>query len=200
MFEIIDRRANTCLQVTLETKEFEERKLLIEGEITQESAFEFVRSVRYLNSLSKTIPIDIYINSRGGSIDAGMLYIDVIQSSPAPIRMFCLGCAYSMAALIFACGINGKRYMLPSSKLMLHEPLINTPITGNTTSIKAISEDLVNARSKVNKLLSQYTGKSVAEIEDATKYEHFFNAEESLKFGLCDRIINFDEMIKKENL
>lgn len=198
MFAIIDRKANSSLQVSLETKEFEERRLMIQGEITQESAFEFARAVRYLNSRSQTSPIDIYINSPGGNIDAGMLYYDVIQSSPAPIRMFCLGCAYSMAALIFACGIKGKRFMLPNSKLMLHEPLISSPITGNTTSIRSISEDLLAARTKVNELLSRHTGKTVAEIEEATKYDHYFSAEESVRFGLCDRVVSFSELVEEE--
>ena len=117
MFAIIDRRANACLPVSLETKEFEERKLLIQGDITQDSAFEFVRAMLYLNRCSQTSPIDIYVNSPGGNIDAGLLYIHVIRSSPAPIRMFCLGCAYSMAALIFACGIKGTRFMLPSTSV-----------------------------------------------------------------------------------
>lgn len=197
MLAIIDRKANLSLLVSLETKEFEERRLLIQGEITQESAFEFARAMRYLNSCSKTETIDIYINSPGGNIDAGMLYYDVIQSSPAPVRMFCLGCAYSMAALIFSCGQKGSRFMLPNSKLMLHEPLISSPITGNTTSIKSISEDLLSARTKVNELLSRHTGKSVKEIEEATKYDHYFSAEESVSFGLCDRIVEFSEMTEE---
>ena len=197
MFAIIDRKANSSLLISLETKEFEERRLLIQGEITQDSAFEFARAMRYLNSRSKTEAIDIYINSPGGSIDAGMLYYDVIRSSPAPIRMFCLGCAYSMAALIFACGPKGNRFMLPNSKLMLHEPLISSPFTGNTTSIKSISENLLTARTKVNELLSRHTGKTVKEIEEATTYDHYFSAEESVSFGLCDRIADFSELTEE---
>lgn len=198
MIKIIDRRANSSLQISLETKEFDERRLLIQGDVTQESAFEFARAVRYLNSRSQTKPIDIYINSMGGSIDAGMLIYDVIQTSPAPIRMFCLGCAYSMAALIFACAAKGRRFMLPNSKLMLHEPLINSPITGNTTSIKSLSEDLLAARTKINELLSKHTGKTVEEIEEATQFDHYFSAEESVRFGLCDRIINFSDLITED--
>jgi ATP-dependent Clp protease protease subunit len=182
------------MQVSLETKEFDERMLLIQGDITQESAFEFARAMRYLNSRSQN-PIQIFINSPGGSIDAGMLYIDVIQSSPAPVYMYCLGCAYSMAALIFACGTKGNRFLLPSSKLMLHEPVISSPIMGNASSIKSISDSLLLARKKVNMLLSKHTGKTMHEIEEATKFEHYFSAEESLAFGLCDRIINFSEMV-----
>ena len=179
MPEVIQRSANGVDVISLDTFNCERRTLCIRGEITQESAFEFALTAAYLNSLSETEAITVYINSPGGDIDAGLLMYDVIQASPAPIRVVALGTAYSMAALLFASGLHG-RYLLPNSKLMLHEPLLGYPIGGNTSSIKTISDDLLATRDKLNTLLAKHTGKTREQIEEITKHDHFFTADESV--------------------
>ena len=176
MPEVIQRSANGVDVISLDTFNCERRTLCIRGEITQESAFEFALTAAYLNSLSETESITVYINSPGGDIDAGLLMYDVIQTSPAPIRLVALGTAYSMAALLFASGLHG-RYLLPNSKLMLHEPLLGYPIGGNTSSIKTISDE--------------------EQIEEITKHDHFFTADESVAFGLADEVITFDRLVKE---
>lgn len=140
MPDIIQRTANGINIIPLDTFNCDRRTLCIKGEITQEAAFGFALAAAYLNDLSQAEPITVYINSPGGSIDAGLLMYDVIQTSPAPIRLVVMGAAYSMAALLFASGLHG-RYLLPNSKLMLHEPLLGCSIGGNTSSIKTISDD-----------------------------------------------------------
>ena len=142
MQNIIQRTASGLTVVSLDTANFDRRLLSIRDEINQASAFEFALALQHLNSVSSTEPITVLINSPGGSIDAGLLIYDAIQTSPAPVRLVVLGMAYSMAAIIFAGGQSG-RYILPNSKLMLHEPLLGYPIGGNTTSIKTISDDLL---------------------------------------------------------
>ena len=87
---------------------------------------------------------------------------------------------------------------LPNSKLMLHEPLLGYPIGGNTTSIKTISDDLLATRDKINTILARHTGKTKAEIEEATKHDHYFTAEEAVEFGLADKVITFSELVKEE--
>ena len=188
MRSVIKRTSGGFHQIPLETLNYDRRVLSIQGGITQDSAFEFALSVAYLISVSDTDPITVYINSRGGEVDAGLLMYDVIQTSPAPIRLVTLGEAYSMAALIFSSGLHG-RYLLPNSKLMLHEPLIDCPVGGNTSSIKTISDDMLATRDKINRLLAKHTGKSIEEIDEATSYDHFMTAEEAIEFGICDHII-----------
>ena len=196
MPDIIQRTASGINLIPLDTINCDRRALCIRGEITQESAFEFALTAAYLNDLSKTDPVTVYINSPGGSIDAGLLMYDVIQKSPAPMRLVVLGAAYSMAALLFASGLHG-RYLLPNSKLMLHEPLLGYPIGGNTSSIKTISDDLLATRDKINTILAKHTGKTREQIEEATKFDHYFTADESVAFGLADEVITFDRLVKE---
>lgn len=197
MPNVIQRTARGISLIPLDEFNYDHRIVTLRGEIKQENAFEFALALQYLNSISETEPITVYINSPGGSIDAGLLIYDVIGSSPAPVRLVVLGTAYSMAALIFASGRHG-RYMLPNSKLMLHEPLLGCPIEGNTSSIKTISDHLQATRDKINSILAQHTGKTKETIEDATKHDHYFTAKESVEFGLCDNIITFNELVKGE--
>ena len=196
MRSVIKRTSGGFHQIPLETLNYDRRVLSIQGGITQDSAFEFALSVAYLISVSDTDPITVYINSRGGEVDAGLLMYDVIQTSPAPIRLVTLGEAYSMAALIFSSGLHG-RYLLPNSKLMLHEPLIDCPVGGNTSSIKTISDDMLATRDKINRLLAKHTAKPLKVIEKATNYDHFFTAEESVAFGLADEVITFGRLVKE---
>ena len=192
---IIQRTSGGLHVIALDTVNFDRRILTIRGDITQDSAFEFALALQHLNSVSETEPVTVLINSPGGSIDAGLLMYDAIQSSPAPVRLVVLGAAYSMAAVLFAGGLHG-RYILPNSKLMLHEPLLGYPIGGNTSSIKSISDDLLATRDKINGILAKHTGKTKAEIEEATKEDHYFTAEESVAFGLADKVITFSELVK----
>ena len=196
MPDIIQRTASGINLIPLDTINCDRRALCIRGEITQESAFEFALTAAYLNGLSETDPVTVYINSPGGSIDAGLLMYDVIQKSPAPMRLVVLGAAYSMAALLFASGLHG-RCLLPNSKLMLHEPLLGYPIGGNTSSIKTISDDLLATRDKINTILAKHTGKTREQIEEVTKHDHYFTADESVAFGLADEVITFDRLVKE---
>ena len=148
-----------------------------------------------LNEENSSKPIDVLINSPGGEINSGMVMYDVIQASKAPIRMFCIGRAYSMGAVLFACGNHG-RYMLPHSELMLHEPLLGHRVGGNSSSIKSISESLLETKRKMNQILSKHTGKSEEEVEKATSYDHYFSPEESKSFGLCDQIVDFSVIME----
>ena len=121
---------------------------------------------------------------------------DVIQTCKTPIRMFCLGLAYSMGALLFASGAKGSRFLLEHSELMLHEPLIGSQIGGNATSLKTVSETLMETRAKLNQILAKHTGKTVEEIEAATAYDHFFSAKEAIAFGLADEIVDFSRIME----
>lgn len=192
---VLIKSSNGITQVSADSKLLSQRKVFIEGEITPEAACEFIKKIMVLNEEDPSKPIDVLINSPGGEINSGMVMYDVIQASKAPIRMFCIGRAYSMGAVLFACGNHG-RYMLPHSELMLHEPLLGNRVGGNSSSIKSISESLLETKRKMNQILSKHTGKSEEEVEKATNYDHYFSPEESKSFGLCDKIVDFSVIME----
>ena len=185
------KSSNGITLVPLETRLLAQRRILISGEIDSESACIFMQQVMLLVSEDPNKPIDVLVNSPGGEINAGLLMYDIIQSSKVPIRMFCTGRAYSMGAVLFASGNHG-RYMLPHSELMIHEPLLGGRVGGTSSSIKSISDSLMESRKMLNGILAAHTGRTVEEIDEATAYDHYFNPEESVEFGLCDKICAFD--------
>ena len=193
--EVQVKSSNGISLIPIDSRLMAVRKIFIEGEITPELACEFIKKVMLLNSEDRQSPIDVLINSPGGEINSGMLMYDVIQSSHAPIRMICIGRAYSMAGILFAGGIHG-RFMLPHSELMLHEPLISNRLGGNSSSIKSISDSLLETKNQLNEILSKHTGRTIKEIEEATGFDHFFSPEESIEFGLCDGMISFSSVLE----
>lgn len=190
------KSSNGIALVPIESRLMANRKIFIEGEIDADTACDFVKKVMLLNSEDSQKPIDVLINSPGGEINSGMLMYDVIQASKAPIRLFCIGKAYSMGAVLFACGNHG-RYMLPHGELMIHEPLLGGRVGGNSSSIKSISDSLLETKKKMNKILAKHTGKSEKAIEKASNHDHYFSPEESVAFGLCDEIIEFSRIMEE---
>lgn len=190
------KSSNGITTIPMETKLMAERKIFVQGEITQEKACEFVKMILVLNSQSTEDPIDVLINSPGGEINAGLLMYDVIQSSLAPIRIFCIGKAYSMGAVLLASGRHG-RYILPHSEVMLHEPAIGDCVSGNVSSIRSLSESMAEIKKRINYILAKHTGQSEEVIEKQTGYDHFFGPEESVAFGLADKIVGFDMLMEE---
>lgn len=183
--------------MALETRLMASRRIFIEGEIDEQAACQFVKQLMALNEES-TEPIHVFVNSGGGELNSGMFMYDAIQSSGAPIRLYCMGKAYSMAAILFASGQHG-RYMLPHSKLMLHEPLIPYGVGGKSSSIQTISDSLLRVKRELEELLSKHTGKSVKEISRITKTDCFFTADEAVAFGLADGVKDLAAMMKGEH-
>ncbi len=182
--------------IPMETRMLTDRVILLHGEIKAETADEFVRQVICLAREDREKPITIMINSMGGEVNAGMLIYDVITTSGLKIRTVCTGKAFSMAAVVLASGNHG-RLILPHSEVLIHEPLLGNQISGTTSSLKSISETLLDVKRKINRILSLHTGKNEEEIDQATSYDHYLSAEESVEFGICDRIVHFDELWKE---
>lgn len=192
---VLVKSSSGITQVSADSKLLSQRKVFIEGEISSESACEFIKKILILNEEDTDKPIDVLINSPGGEINSGMAIYDVIQASKAPIRMFCIGRAYSMGAVLFSSGNHG-RYMLPHSELMLHEPLLGNRVSGNSSSIQSISESLLETKRRMNQILARHTRKSEEEVEKATSYDHYYSPEESREFGLCDEIVDFNKIME----
>ena len=162
-----------------------ERKIFIEGEITSSSACDFVRAIMTLAGDNAEKPIDIYINSRGGEVNAGLLIYDTLKGIETEVNLHCIGIAASMAAIILA---GGNRFILPHSRVMIHEPLISGGVGGSATSIQKTAESIMETKQLSVKLLANDTEKSVKEIERAITYDNYMNADEAIAFGICDSI------------
>ena len=175
-------------EVSLNTRHLMNRCIFLTGSIDAETANAFLSQLLYLEQES-TDPITIYINSPGGETNAGLMIYDAIQGSDLQISMICTGLAASMAAIILAGGQKGRRYIMRHSKVMIHEPIIANGVAGSATSIKNISESILETRKVLNGILAEHTGKKIKEINVATSFDNFMNAEEAINFGLCDSII-----------
>lgn len=192
----IVRNRNGLETISIEASLRSNRTLFITDEITDQAALELTKQVLYLLRENATEPISLVINSPGGSIDAGMLMYDVISRCPAPVRMYCLGKAYSMAAVLFSSGRHG-RYILPHSKMMLHEPLIPYGIGGKSSSIQTIFDSLLETKQDMESILALHTGRTAEEIAEITKTDHYFTAQEAVDFGLADAVKDFGTMLQE---
>lgn len=193
---ILVKSSSGITQVSADSKLLSQRKVFVEGEINAETACEFVKRIMLLNAEDSNKPIDVLINSPGGCINSGMLMYDVIQASKAPIRTWCIGRAYSMGAILLCCSNHG-RYILPHGEVMIHEPLLGNRVGGNSSSIKSISESLLETKRKMNEILAKHTGQTEETVKTATGYDHYFDSKESLEFGLVDAIVDFGKLLEE---
>lgn len=190
------KNASGITQVTAESRLLSKRIVFLEGTIDAACAGTFVRQILILNQESKEKTIRVLVNSLGGEINSGLLIYDVIQGSKAPIELYCMGYAYSMAAVLMASGTHG-RYILPHGEMMLHEPLLGERVSGNTSSIRQLSEGLLEMKRRINQILAKHIKRTEEELETATSYDHFFNAKECVEFGLCDAVAGFEKVLEK---
>lgn len=185
--------AGTSL-IPLQTRHFAKRRVTLRGEINMESACEFSDAIAQLNDASTTEPIDVYISSPGGEVQAGLFLYDIITDpNSAPIRVHGQGLVASIAALIFAAA--PYRDLLPNTKMLIHQPLLGNPIRGNASDIRAISEDLLAVRHRIDTLFAQHTGRTLEEVQEKTNTESYFTAQEAVAFGLADKVSSYADMM-----
>lgn len=184
----IIKSSNGISLAPIESRLLSDRKIFIEGEITAASACEFVRAIMLSVKEDSDKPIDIYINSPGGEVNAGLMIYDTLKGVKTEINLHCIGMAASMAAIILAGGKKGHRFILRHSRTMIHEPLIAGGVGGSATSIKRTAESIMETKKISVELLASDTGKTRKEVEAAISFDNYMNAEESIAFGLCDTI------------
>lgn len=172
--------------IPLECELLGDRVIIIDGAITAETAVSFFRSMRFLSRSSE--PVKLYIYSQGGEVTAGKAIYDIMQGSSCEIHTYCIGAAASMAAILLAAGTKGHRYILPHSEVMIHEVLVSGDICGSATSITKISQSINETRDIINGILAKHTGRTIREINKATSFDNFMNAEQAVAFGICDKI------------
>ena len=149
-----------------------------------------VAQMLFLESEDPDKEIHFYINSPGGSITDGMAIVDTMNYIKCPVETVCVGLAASMGAVLLTAGEKGKRFAMPNSEIMIHQPLIGGGgLQGQATEIKIHADHLVRTREKLNKFLSERTGKSLEVIERDTERDNYMTAEEALEYGLIDGIM-----------
>lgn len=191
---VIEKSYNGSTLVSLKSKLYEQRIVFLEGKINSETACEFTREMMFLMK-NNDEPITVFINSYGGEVMAGLQIVDVISSCKVPVYVCCLGHAYSIAALILSSGKKEHRFILPLSKVMIHELYIDS--TGGTAvSVKSTADSLLKTRAVVNGLLAQYTGKSIEEINRVMVHDFYMDSNTAVEFGVCDKVMGFQEMLE----
>ena len=187
---IIDKEGNSERSYDIFSRLLKDRIILLSGEITDTTANSIIAQILYLDSLGKE-DINIYINSPGGSVTAGMAIYDTMNFVKSDVSTICLGMAASMGAFILSSGKKGKRFALPNSEIMIHQPLGG--VEGQATEIKIVAEHILKTKKKLNEILSKNTGQSIKKIENDTERDHFLDANEALEYGIVDKILQKKE-------
>ncbi len=168
-----------------------DRIVFLSEDVNQATASLVVAQMLFLESEDPDKEINFYINSPGGSITDGMAIYDTINYIKCPVSTICIGMAASMGAFLLAAGTKGKRFATPNAEIMIHQPLIGGGgLSGQTTEIKIHAEHMVRTREKLNKILSERTGKSLEQIEKDTERDNFMTAQQALEYGLIDGIMD----------
>ncbi|HET7831360.1 MAG TPA: ATP-dependent Clp endopeptidase proteolytic subunit ClpP [Gallionella sp.] len=165
-----------------------ERVVFLVGEVNDHTANLIVAQMLFLESENPDKDIHFYINSPGGSVTAGMAIYDTMQFIKPNVSTLCIGQAASMGAFLLAAGEKGKRFCLPNSRVMIHQPLGG--FRGQASDIEIHAREILYLKQKLNQLLAQHTGQAVETIERDTDRDNFLGADDAMKYGLVDQVLN----------
>ena len=165
-----------------------DRIVFLDGEVNDAQASVIVAQLLFLEGEDPDKDISLYINSPGGSVTAGMAIYDTMQYIKCDVSTICIGMAASMGAFLLSSGAKGKRYALPNSEIMIHQPLGG--MKGQATDIKIHADHILKTKEKLNKILAENTGKSFEEITRDTERDNFMDAATAAEYGLVDKVID----------
>lgn len=164
-----------------------DRIIILGTPVTDEISNIIVAQMLFLESQDKSRDIKLYVNSPGGSVSAGLAIYDAMQHVSCDVSTICMGLAASMGAVILAGGAKGKRYALPNSEIMIHQPLGG--VEGQATDIKIRAERILKTKEQLNKILSKHTGQALKKVEEDTDRDYFMDPKDAAKYGIIDRVI-----------
>ncbi|MBQ1186709.1 MAG: ATP-dependent Clp protease proteolytic subunit [Clostridia bacterium] len=191
----LERTSNGSNQISLKTKLLERRIIYLDSQINGETVNQAIQQIALLAAEKPGEPITMLINSPGGSIQDGLVLIDVMRAYDGVINTVSLGIAASMAAVILAAGSKGHRYCSKNSQVMLHQPLISGGIPGgNCSEIEEVARSLVARKNQLNDLLVSFTSKPKEEIEKLTATDNYLSAQEAQAHGLIDTVAEGKEL------
>ncbi len=183
---VIEKEINGERSYDIYSRLLKDRIIILNGEINDNSANIVVAQLLYLDSENSN-DISLYINSNGGSITSGMAIYDTMNFIKSDVSTICIGMAASMGAFILSSGKKGKRYVLPNSEVMIHQPLGG--VQGQATEIKIAAERILKLKDKLNHILSKNTNQNLDKIIIDTERDYFLSAKEAVEYGLVDKII-----------
>ena len=166
-----------------------ERIIFLVGPVDDHTANLVVAQLLFLESENPDKDIFFYINSPGGSVSAGMSIYDTMNFIKPNVSTLCLGQAASMGAFLLSAGEKGKRFALPNSRIMIHQPLISGGLSGQASDIEIHAKELLKLKEKLNRLLAKHCGRDLADLERDTDRDNYMSAEEAKEYGLVDQVL-----------
>ena len=184
---VIEQTAKGERSYDIFSRLLKDRIIFFGEEVTDASASVAIAQLLFLEAEDPEKDIHLYINSPGGSVSAGLAIYDTMQYTKADVSTICVGMAASMGAFLLSSGAKGKRFALPNSEIMIHQPLGG--VQGQTTDMKIHVERMLKIKENLNKILSENTGQPIDIVKQDTERDNFMDAEEALKYGLIDNIV-----------
>jgi len=166
-----------------------DRIVFLGGPVDDNAANLLIAQLLFLSNEDSKSDIHFYINSPGGSVTAGLAIYDTMRYLRCPVATYCIGQAASMGAILFAGGDEGKRFILPSSRVLLHQPLISGVMQGPATDLEIEAKEIMRLRERLYSILAEHTGKDKKRIEDDCDRNYWLEAEEALEYGIADSIL-----------
>ena len=188
MISVVEDSPRGSISYDIYSRLYKERVIFLVGQVEDYMAKELVAQLLYLESENPDKDISLYINSPGGSVTAGMAIYDTMQFIKPDVSTLCIGQAASMGAFILAGGAEGKRYSLPHSRMMIHQPLGG--FQGQASDIDIHAQEILSIRDRLNGLLAHHTGQSLEKVAADTDRDNFMTAEDAVSYGLVDRIVS----------
>ena len=187
---VIEQSGGVERQYDIYSRLLKDRIIFIGEQIDDHVASVVVAQLLFLEAEDPDKDINIYINSPGGSVTAGMAIYDTIKYIKPEVSTICVGMAASMGAFLLSAGQKGKRFSLPNAEIMIHQPAIHgNGVNGQVTDIKIVSDQLQKSKQRLNRILAENTGKTIEEICRDTERDNFMTATEALQYGLIDQVI-----------
>ncbi len=184
---VVEQTGNGERSFDIYSRLLNDRIIILSDEVNDATASLVVAQMLYLEAQDPDKDISFYINSPGGSISSGMAIYDTMNFIKCDVSTICIGMAASMGAFLLACGTKGKRYSLPNSEIMIHQPLGG--MQGQASDIKIHADHIIRIREKMNKILAERTGKPIEQVYLDTERDNFLTAEQALEYGIIDKVI-----------
>ncbi|CUN00159.1 MULTISPECIES: ATP-dependent Clp endopeptidase proteolytic subunit ClpP [Turicibacter] len=184
---VIEQTAHGERAYDIYSRLLKDRIIMLSGEINDHTANIVVAQLLFLAAEDPDKDINIYINSPGGSVTAGLAIFDTMNYIKCDVSTICVGMAASMGAFLLTAGTKGKRYVLPNSEVMIHQPLGGAQ--GQATEIAIAAKHILKTRDRLNKILAEQTGQPLEKIEQDTERDNFMSADEAVAYGLVDQVV-----------
>ena len=184
---VIEQTSRGERQYDIFSRLLNDRIIVLSDEVNDATASLVVAQMLFLEGQDPEKDISLYINSPGGSVTAGMAIYDTMQYIKCDVSTICMGMAASMGAFLLSSGTKGKRFALPNSEIMIHQPLGGA--RGQATEIKIVADHILRTRDKLNKILAENTGKSIEQIALDTERDNYLSAQEAMDYGLVDKVL-----------